>query len=467
MMKWTSKFKDGVYTPEMSDPRLDKYELTYGAGNALESFYYRILYALSTRGIKKVRKIFDYYNISPKTQEFGFSSRNLREEMTSASQLLGQVGQVIKSIVAMKKDKQRIQECLDYYKKKKTPDDITLKGVWADMVDPKSGAASFVNAAKNLDLYVARDWFFKIKNRKELDLIPEGKIPGVVRGFLARKFTEYEIWKGNWKQSLMHFKKILDQQYKASEKTVELYRNWIQPLIYNVESLKMKPELGLSPYLLKISSNLVSQVKLVAWMEHSYEEPKDLKKAREEYAKRMTDRERKKSKKEFIPDYVPFGRAYIKDEKGRKVEVPYVPVIEVDLKLVGPSNTQFMTTIVEFEIKIYTIEEFENRLFDKWTKDPAEEWIKNLMLREGLNLDDEEEKSEDKVELIPGQDFFRLLFGKLRLRKAKPGVKKKLSDHMILYHLNNTSIKKMNKELWLVYYILKKSFGMYTFLKVF
>ncbi len=459
MAKWLSAFPDGVYTSGIR-----KYKLTYGAGNALEPFYYRILYSLDTLGIKQVKKVYDWYNISPKTQEFGFASQNLRQEMASASQLLGQIGTVAKSLAALRKDQQRINECLEYYNHEGKLDEVTLKGIWVDFVDVKSGAASFVNAAKNLDLYVARDWFFKIKDLKELETIPKGVITDVVRHFLARKFREYEVWKKHWKQSLLQFKKIIDQQYQATKKSIELYRQWVQPLLYNVESLKMRGKYMLDPELLKIGSNLLSEVMLVAWSPKNYVEPKNLLQAKEEYAKKKKEREERKARGEPVLDYIPFGKAYAYDDLGRQVEVPFVPVIEIKLKLVGPSNTQYMTTIAEIAGKIYTIEEFEDKLFDEWNRDPAEEWIKALLLREGIELEEEEKKEEKKkVELFPGQEFLELLISKLKFRpKKKPGISKRLTDHMIMYYVKKAA-KDLNKRTWLVYFILKKSFGMYTY----
>src|SRR3989339_763668 len=92
------------------------FKIIYGAGDSLEPFYYRILYCLrQNRAYQTIKKVQDYYNISPNTQEFGFATQNLRQELSTVSGFLGQIGQVVKGIVGMKKDHQRIKECLSYY----------------------------------------------------------------------------------------------------------------------------------------------------------------------------------------------------------------------------------------------------------------------------------------------------------------------------------------------------------------
>jgi hypothetical protein len=202
--------------------------LIFGSSEALEPFYYRVLYALrNNRQYQVIKKINDYYNIGPNTQQFGFATSNLRQDISSASGLLGQIGQIVKSIVGMRKDKQRIDECLAYYNKGGKPDEIVLKGLWADFVDSKTGPASLTQASQKLEYFVARDWFFMINSSKEaLDL---KDVPNNVKTFLAKKYREYEVWKKEWKKRLEEMQAILDQQIKASKQTVNLYKKWIGP----------------------------------------------------------------------------------------------------------------------------------------------------------------------------------------------------------------------------------------------
>ncbi len=429
------------------------FKLRYASGDVLEPFYYRILYALrNNRSYQVIKKVLDYYNVSPNSQQFGFATQNFRQEISSASGLLGQIGQVVKSLVALKKDKQRIDECLTYYKKNGKPDELVLKGLWADFVDSKSGPASLTQAAQKLEFFVARDWFFKADSIKEIEGSKD--IPGNLKTFLIKKYREYEVWKKEWKTRLEDMKKILDSQLKASIQTINLYKQWVQPLLRNAEALKMAPD-PLNPDLLKISGGTYSQVELVCWhktepkygnrVSFTYEEPKDEK-----------GKER------------PFG------ERGKCLyggkDVPFMPALYFVLTL-RLGSKGYMETVVDFYARLYDKKKFEELYYDTWTSDPAEKWIKNLMLKEELNLEEEEKKEEKEESSDVLSELFKFdwnISEKISSFKKKLGFKTK--SKLTSYQLNNLIAKasgEVKKDNALVYFLVKKSFGMLAELEMY
>lgn len=421
------------------------FKLSLGAGDVLEPFYYRVLYGLrNNRFYRTVKKVYDYYNISPNTQQFGFSSNNLRQEISSASGLLGQVGQVVKSIVGMKKDKQRIDECLEYYDDNGKPNEIVLKGLWADFIDSKTGPASLTQAAQKLEFFVARDWFFKVNSLKEIDKLED--VPGNVKTFLTKKYNEYTKWKKHWKPRLEDMQRILNQQVNASKQTVNLYKQWIQPLLRNVEALKMAPELN-NPDLIKISGNTFSKVKVVSW---GKVDPK------------------KSYQKVF--DYIPHKDAKSKPigERGKCLfagkDVPFMPVLEFEFTL-RKGEKGYTETLIDFSAKLYDKKKFEEMYWDAWTKDPAEEWIENLMLQEALPID-LETKKEEKKESKPLMDIISARvdetfasFAKIRDKLTFKSGKKTLSKFDI-DKLAGKAGKTLASDLGVIYFVIKKSFGM-------
>ncbi len=410
-----------------------EFHLRYGGGDALEPFYYRILYILrNNRQYKVIKKVVDYYNISPNTQQFGFSSQNLRQELTTASQFLSQLGQIAKSIVALKKDKQRIEECLDYYKKNDKPNENVLKGIWVDFVDSKNGDASLSRVVQRLEFYAAREWFFKINSAEEALKLKD--VPDNVREYLARKYREYETWKKHWKKRLEEMYEIIKEQMKRGEETIKLYKKWIHPLLRNVEALKMAPE-TLNPDLIKIGSATYSMVKLVAWGKVKPEL---------NYKEVFTYKEKDP-----------------KAEIGKRGEclyngksVPFMPVIEIVLTLrVGPQG--YTETLVDFYAKVYDKEDFEKVYWEEWTKDPVEEWIENLILSEEAKQEVKKEKKEEKKE-----NFIE------KLMKMFKKEKKGLPDYVIS-ELKSSAGKEVAGDLAIVYFVLKKSFGMLGDLKLY
>jgi len=421
------------------------FKIIYGAGDSLEPFYYRILYCLrQNRAYQTIKKVQDYYNISPNTQQFGFATQNLRQELSTVSGFLGQIGQVVKGIVGMKKDHQRIKECLSYYNENGKPNDQILKGIWADFVDSKTGPASLTQAAQKLEFFVARDWFFRIKNRKELEKFKK-EIPGNLMTFLERKFGEYEHWFPEWKSRLEEMDSTIADQVKASEQSVNLYKDWIKPLLKNVEALKLAPD-PLNADLLKIGGAMYSQVKIVAWGK--------------------TDPRLKEGRMVF--DYVPAKAEDLSKPDGKKgkalyngKQVPFMPFIEITLTL-RTGAQQYMETVVEFKSKIMDIKRFEELYYNEWVKDLADVWVDNLMLKERLGESVKEEKKKEESNDVLG------LLGKKMMGVELPGIfkkwqKKKKEQPTPQYKIDalvSKASKALYGDLMVVYYVTKKSFGM-------
>ncbi len=440
------------------------FNLRYASGEALEPFYYRILYALrNNRQYQVIKKILDYYNVSPNSQQFGFATQNLRQEISSASGLLGQVGQVVKSLVAMRKDKQRIDECLRYYDETGKPNELVLKGIWADFVDSKTGPASLTQAAQKLEFFVARDWFFKAGSLKEIENLKPGDVPNNLKDFLLRKYKEYEVWKKEWKPRLLDMKRILDSQLKASSQTINLYKQWVQPLLKNVEALKMAPD-PLNPDLLKVSGGTYSQVELVAW--HKL----DLKNGsivNFTYEPAKNDKDLTK----------PFGERGVCKFRGKSV--PFMPLLYFTLTL-RLGSKGYMETVVNFEGRVYDKKKFEELYYDVWVNDPAEKWIKNLMLKEELKLEEPKKKVESKP---VNEDVISDLFNSFKnlpdsfkkFSESLAKFKKKLSfnsgsNGLTKYQLDNligSASGELGKDVALVYFVVKKSFRMLAELEMF
>jgi len=324
-------FKKGIYSQEK------KWTIIYDSGNALEPFYYWIIDYMQEVRKCKILKVYDWYSFSYRSQEWEAQQRKWSSVFQNANSLLSQLGQVIKSLVAIRKDYQRINEALDYYKDKKgKPSDMVLKGIWMDNVDPVSGAASFSQATKNLQFFSARDWFIKVKSLDEIEKIP---VSDRIKNYLKRKYEEYDVWKKNWKGSLEDMEEILGERIKATEGTIKTYKDWTGPLLRDMKALSQKQEkdgsydIFFDPNLISIGNSVYSQVRLWTY---------------------------KKSKK---------------NEYMNK----FMPVIQVTFTIRGTSPHAMVKTYVDFEPMVLTKEAFDQKMED-FKKDPIEEWINNMML---------------------------------------------------------------------------------------
>ena len=434
------------------------YTIRYGGGDALEQFYYRIIYALrENRRYEYIAKVKDTYNVSANTQQFGFATQNLRQEISSASSLVGQINQIGKSILSMKKDRQRIEECLGYYGKyKDKPEELeaVLKGLWLDFVDSKTGPASLTQAAQKLEFMVARDMFFKFKNNealKKFNTDEKLNIPNNVMTFLERKFGEYEQWKPKWKERLDEMSKMIDMQLKTSVESINMYKQWAKPLIRNIQALELSPD-WTNPEILKIGGSTFSEVHIVAWD-----------KVEPEMGKRKKFTYEKATKKEDLDK--PFG------EKGKckygKDEVPFMPLIYIKLGL-RTGTGGYTETVAKFQSLVIDKKKFEELYYGAWFKDPIQDWIDKLLLNESFGGTEEGKKKEESKK---EESLLDMIAKKFELKPPKfvqnRALKKKKVPAFKIQSLADKAGTEVLKDLALVYFVVKKGFGMLSELQMY
>ena len=390
------------------------YELHVGA--MLEPFYYWILDFLRVNLKYKVVKGADYYNISSRAPEFSSMLQAIHLSVSDASSLLQQIGVILKGIVAMKQDYQRIKECLDYYEKaKKPPGELVLKGIWVDFVDTKTGAASIAQVTRSLPFYTVRDWFFRVDSEKDIDKLPTNER---VKNFLKRKLREYKTWKKMWYESLKEMLEIIEERIRASTETVNLYKEWVKPFIRNVQRLQMRVE-PISPELITVGGNIYAVVELLA--------------------------------------YKGFDETTLRCEYGR-----WVPCIELQFLIRGSSPPgRYVRTELLMRAVLMDIETFLKQL-DEWKKDPVEEWFKKLMLTykfsaERKKLEKEKkgkEKGKEEESLYEKWKKRRAWTLFYKLSGADYRDKKRATEVLI------GSPESPGGDLFTLYDILKKAFGM-------
>ena len=381
-----------------------KWELIYDSGAALEPFYYFILDFAKDQREMKVIKIYDWYSFSYRSPEWASQQTKLHYSITDATSLLQQIGAVIKSLVGMKKDYQRVKEALEYYEKdKKVPPDLVLKGIWADYVDVKSGPASLVQTAKNLQFYSVRDWFFRLNSEEEIDKAP---INDRIKNYLKRKLREYLAWKKEWKKSLEEMKEILEERIKATKGTVELYKKWVAPIIRDVEALAQKQEL-FDPNLIKIGSSVYSQVKVLAYRDD----------------KKYGD---------------------------------FIPGVEITFTLRGTSPRAMTKTYVDFVPVLYIRKELEKKM-EEWKKDPIEKWVQNLMLQYEFGKKEEKKEEKEEPKTFVGEIIKSI---KENYFKGEKKARKPLFAGFYAEEEIEAAKKKALEDAWSIYDVTKKAFRM-------
>ncbi len=387
--------------PDSQDEALATLKLVYEGAAVLEPFYYLAVQQLSNRGYT-VLKISDWYSMSERSQEWGNQQMKLHHQINDASTLMRYVNEMLKSYIAMKKDHQRIKESLEFYGKEgKPPDDLSLKGIWVDFVDTKTGNASLAQVSRNLEMFAVRDWFFRVDDPAKVD--EELKETNVrIRNYLKRKLAEYQSWKKHWKTSLMEFDKILEERMKSNKKNIDLYKQWTKPLLHNIDALQMGPkklrDWRFRPELLKVTDNLLSEVKIVA-----FSKGVDL------------------GKNKDHPWMDSFETKTRITQSSKKVYVPYVGVLEIDFIIIGSSpQGAHIQTEMTIKPRIYTSEAFYKKYQD-WQKDDVEKMFEDMMLNEEFTDKVEEEiKEKPKESNLAFAGLYNSLKSHFKKKKEEP-----------------------------------------------
>ncbi len=440
---YPDKFEDFTYRDKNGEKKVIKhgvwegptYKLAYEAGAALEPFYFAVVDQFAQRGFN-VLKIVDWYSMSNRSQEWGNQQMKIHYQIQDASQLMRYINDMYKSYVAIKKDYDRIVQSLSYYKKKGKPDELVLKGIWADYVDTKSGPASIAQATKNLQFLTSRDIFYRVNSEEEIDKI---NAPERVKNYVKRKLREYQEWKKTWKASLEEFKEILEERIKAHKQNIKLYKEWVKPMLKNIKELQPgapDSDLRFDPNLLKIGSNVLSQVIVVAFKAKTKEG----------------------DKKSWQDSY--------KDQKGKKHLIPFVQVIKAKFTLRGSSPAQYILTETELTPYVYTSEAFYHAYKD-WKKDEVEKMFEDL----GLNIKEEKKEKKEEKEEEPKtfiEEIFRSFFKKKKEEKKQEMQIPKPDRGFMTKLFGSESfgadelIREVRDTTWSIYNNTKKPFGFKT-----
>ena len=233
--------------------------------SSLEPVYYWLHDALKgeTFGFKyDVEKIKDEFAAAEASMFYGELGRRRTELEKRASELMGTINMIVKSILNLIYDLKEFELRLDEYNKLHSDEsavavsaDYALKTIWLTEVDSKKGPGSINVLVQNLNYVMLRDAFFsvqipvgevdeiekevlkKIKSESELD------VPDLVRRILQGRIKEYIKWRDISEKELKKRYKIERSYLKSQVNSLQLYTKWARP--YLIATRKLLPmELG-------------------------------------------------------------------------------------------------------------------------------------------------------------------------------------------------------------------------------
>ncbi|MBI2040983.1 MAG: hypothetical protein HYT16_02685 [DPANN group archaeon] len=245
--KILKKIKE-LRTPDVikGDPA-QEYFLDYDAfGEGLEPAYYWLLDELKENisFSYKVKKSYDYFAASEGSYWYGDVGVRRSALEKRATELLGTISVVIKSVINLIWDLKEFEQRFEHYdnfkssdKSKKEAGEFALKSIWLTDVDTKKGRAAINVLTNDLNFITLRDAFMSAKNLGEVEKL---EINDRVKRILKPRVQEFLKWIDLSDRELRQRFKIEKTYLKSQVNALELYTRWVKP--YLIATNKLLPE---------------------------------------------------------------------------------------------------------------------------------------------------------------------------------------------------------------------------------
>ncbi|MEM4263531.1 MAG: hypothetical protein QW666_01380 [Candidatus Woesearchaeota archaeon] len=196
-----------------------------------------------------VYKITDIFTASEHSAFWGAATSRLGLASDKVMQFLATIGQFIrKDMFQLIRDIRWIKERLAYHedaRKGLTSAEITLKGIWCDLVDGvvqgQRVSPNIFQLASQLQFTTLPDWFFSRHPQKtdDVDKVVEGiDTTRVIKDLLKRKMHQYLVWREeNYKE--LKQRELFELRYlRQNYNIIRMYLTWLKPYMRHVERLQ-------------------------------------------------------------------------------------------------------------------------------------------------------------------------------------------------------------------------------------
>ena len=249
--------KDQLMLVDYPKP-INKYQVVYESPHSsIEPYYYFVYHNLHySFGFPIIDKITDIFTASEHSSFYGAAAQRLGLAQDKVSQYMAAIGQFVrKDLFQLVRDLRWLDERLDFHKKSreytkdgKLKDDaaeITLKGIWTDMVDGvvqgQRVSANVFQMAQQLQFTSLPDFFFSMhpQKREQLNKMVDNLDTTLnLKNVLKRKLSDFLNWKeANFKELKVRKQfelKYLRQHYNI----INMYLQWVKPYMKHMAKLR-------------------------------------------------------------------------------------------------------------------------------------------------------------------------------------------------------------------------------------
>jgi len=438
-----------------------EHKLTYNSpAETLEPVYFWILDFMQGFFGGNVEKIYDNFTSTPGSGHFGELQQRATIMQQQASKIMGDVNNIIKSILNLIYSLKEFQMRLSHYDQANSKDKdeaeaglLALKQIWLDNVDIKRGNTSIKALALSgqAPFVTLIDAFMAAKSVKDVEKMD---LNDRVKRLLKPRVAEFFEWKKRSEKELRKRYEIEKTYLKSQVASLKLYTKWAKPYLKAASDL-MQKEQTKNPDLVNIFNTVVLGLTLMG-------------KKKIDFKQAVLD--------DDLPE--PFEKVKLKRN--------YYSVVVVDLMFrgipqriqQGQSGHYAFGGKVDVRFRAYALNEDEIKLLDKKLEEnELQESFKLIELMTSQSLEQleediahflKEEEEEEKKEKEDENPFLALLGAYKEKKKEKKeeddikeleekGVKK---DNWIERYARALAEAGARQSCYTIYDVYKKAHGM-------
>ena len=444
-----------------------KHTLVYDSSSeTLEPIYFFLLDLMTDMGLSP-EKIIDNFTSSPGSGHFAELGQRATIMQQQASKILGDINNVVRSILNLVYDLKEFKIRLQSYndlkssnKETKEAATLSLKQVWMDRVDINKGNSSIkaMAVAGGVGYQTLIDAFLFVKDEEQIDKVD---LNDRVKRIVKQRIHEFNLWLNESGKELSKRYEIERKYLKSQVNSVKIYSRWAKPYLKAAQQLEMKDD-SRNPALIKAFNTILFELTLLGKSKQNLKSAVEQTKLPKDFLKLDAKKQLKRSF--FSCVVVDFNFRGI-PQKTTPYQQHYTFGGRSEMIFTGYSlNSEELSTIR----KVLDQSDVEDalKLFENATTGSLEELQKDI--DEFLN---EEEKSEKKGEKELGNisPFLAILGFYDKKPKAEPSKSSseikvvKPDDFLEKTYLRKLAAADAKDTAFTLFEIYKKAHGMPTY----
>lgn len=245
-----------------------------------EPYYWIHKYWREDVAYKDMIKTEDVFTAAENSAFFGVSQLRLGGQQDKVSQFLATIGKMVKELFQLVRELRILDERIDYYQgshkemvkpinQRRKSDEITLKGIFIDMV--QGGAknpASVYGMARELQFTILPDIFFDAPpmKREEIDAYVDSlEFNKKVLEVLKRHLQQFTTWKRSTWTEIQARRSFTLKYLKQHFEIIKMYMTWVRPYLRHIKRLSMKEGKNVDPGIVAAFETSMIDVELLAY----------------------------------------------------------------------------------------------------------------------------------------------------------------------------------------------------------